>query len=296
MTAVLNEVAPAIPAPRMPGVFYDMPEEVYHSGIELSKSQIGQFLKAKTPAHYRYEIKEWTQDKQDNLDFGSLVDCMIFEPHLILSRFRKGPEVKTRADKRWKESKAAAEEDGVTLIRPKDWDDATAMARTLREHEKLAPLMLEDTDYQVSLFWDDQTIGWPLRARLDTYNRAINIAIDLKTADDASLETFSKRSFDLGYHIQSAMYQDGWVACGNDPFDMFMFVVIDKTRLNRRQAFEVACFEMDAEAVEIGRKQYKQAGAEMAQYLMSGHWPGFPQHLQAISAPYYVRKEYDQAT
>ncbi len=276
--------------PGRSGVQYDVSEHDYHSGIELSKSSICKFAKAKSPAHYRYEVVDpLTTAQIDNMLVGSVTDCLIFEPEKFAERFLVGPDVNSRGTKTWKEAREAAANEGLEMLLPKQYQDARDMALSLHSHPKLADLFFDGGVFQVSMFWNDLDIGWPLRGRLDCYNKPSNIAIDLKTAADASFSRFSKDAFNLDYHVQHAMYCDGWEACGNDPFDMFLFVVIDKTRITKGHGFEIAYFEVDADTVELGRRKYKAVGRVLAEYKSLDEWPGFPQHLQVITAPPWAK-------
>jgi exodeoxyribonuclease VIII len=105
------------------------------------------------------------------------------------------------------------------------------------------------------------------------------ILIDLKSAADASKETFSKSIYNYGYYQQCGWYVDGWKALtGDEP--AFVFLAAEKT-----VPFAVAAYEMAEEVVVAGRKAYRSALGIYQECLKHNRWPGYSDTVEMLSLP-----------
>lgn len=180
--------------PLSPGIYFDLPEDEYHSDPALSRSGIKQILIS--PADYwetsvlnpsyRYKHKK-------AMDFGDMAHVMLLNPEKFESKFRvigqpyQGNEHKKTID----------------VV---EYGKAKTMLDALYSDEETH--MLFSNGYpEVTIVWRDVNTGTLLRIRIDYLHHIA--AIDYKTTrrlDDSSMGwTFA----DYGYDLQCALYSWG---------------------------------------------------------------------------------------
>lgn len=172
---------------------------------------------------------------------------------------------------------------------------AKAMAAAVEAHPLASQLFLSSPgEAELSAYWRDAETGVLCRCRPDWW-RLDGILVDVKTTEDASPAGFSKSIEKFRYHVQAAMYVDGaraaLEASGNPwglaaPHEM-VFVAIEK-----KPPHAVAVYRLDAEAIEIGRREMRRDLATYAQCLATGVWPAYGDSLMRISLPEWrMRRE-----
>jgi hypothetical protein len=185
------------------------------------------------------------------------------------------------------------------VITPEELATAEAMAAAIFAHPLARALFVtSDTEAELSAYWNDPITGVLCRCRPDLW-RADGILVDLKTTDDASPEEFSRSVLNWRYHVQAAMYLDG-IALAIDqlPADVslppgvqvpreMVFVAVEK-----KPPHAVAVYRLDADAMEIGRREYRRDLDSYARCLASGVWPAYGDQLMPLSLPdWFVRRE-----
>jgi len=131
---------------------------------------------------------------------------------------------------------------------------------------------------------DPQT-GVLCRCRPD-YWRHDGIIVDLKTARDASRDGFSKSIDGWRYDVQAAYYIDGIArARAAGGIDMpapraFVFIAAEKAA-----PYGVAVYNIDAQSIAIGRREYREDLDIYAECSATGEWPGYGDKIQSISLP-----------
>jgi|TARA_B100000035_G_scaffold33593_2_gene25505 exodeoxyribonuclease VIII len=139
---------------------------------------------------------------------------------------------------------------------------------------------------EVSLYMQDQhESGLPLKGRIDRLEKTENgwLILDLKTTDDASPEAFSKKAFNLGYHIQAAFYSDLVRAVLGGDEITFMFCAIE-----RRRPHGISLYKASDEMVQLGRDEYKSALKSLANALNCGEFPGYPAQPTELMLPRWI--------
>lgn len=291
-----------------PGM-HDISNEEYHKPIGISRSGIMTFLK--TPLHYwdkyinldKPEIK-----KTDALIFGSALHTFVLEPEKFDSlfivqpeypKFPPAPKLKDTNREIFEEGKliAAANEKLIDSLKKDfemnslnkdildkdDFDKIKKMNFMLRncviEETKVYDL-IEGAQYEKSLYWIDEETGILCKARPDILHN--NMVCDLKSALHADLYSFQHAIRDYGYHIQCAYMQDGIKAVLGKVIESFTFIVIEKER-----PFAIAIYTIAEEAIQEGKKIYKQALLDIQKCTNDNFWPSYP--INEASLPHLNR-------
>ena len=140
-------------------------------------------------------------------------------------------------------------------------------------------MLLQGGKPEVSVFWQDEDTGEECRCRPDYWNDGYNIIVDLKTTQDASPTGFAKSIANYRYHVQAAFYMQGvYAATGKYP-ERFVFIAIEK-----EAPFAVGVYEIDADALALGRELYQRDLRTLQQAKQSQQWHAYPKP-QILSLP-----------
>lgn len=272
---------------RAPGIYKDVDIDIYHAEEGISSSGISLILDC--PKRFWHEYKNVGQDKKednrlrDKFALGSAVHMLVLEPDKFHENYIAMNEDVNLTTKKGKEIYALVEQKslGRQIIRLKDWVEIDEMVKSIKAHpiwDKVGSGKVEN-----SIYWDDGIYNTRLRARPDFYNE--QIVIDLKTTD--SIKSFARSVHIYGYHRQAAMQLDAlYKLDGVKRF--FAFFVVEK-----KAPYLTACFTLDDESIEKGRKEYQDGAATYSECMMANHWPGYDEKFQLISLPNYAKKEDD---
>lgn len=258
------------------GFYPDVPESTYHSDPG-SLSVSGAKLLLKAPALFR-----WRQDHpehKDAFDVGTAFHT---------KTLGVGPEIMVVNASSWR-TKAAAEERhqareaGMTPLLREDDERTTGMAEAV--HDNAEAMRWLTGQYEVSAYAPDEPTGVTRRGRFDCLG---DLFIgDLKSTRDASPDAFAKDATAFRYYMQAAWYLDLAADLGH-PALGFAFVAVEK-----EPPYFVAVYELDDDALALGRRANRRALDLYADCLRNDTWPGYShgQPYQTISLPPWAFRE-----
>jgi len=241
--------------------------EAYHTGRGLSKSGMSELLKSPERFKHRYIDRKTFSEPTPAMIFGSALHTMVLEPQLFHSQYVIDPKMPKRsnADKElW--AKFQADNAGKQIISQDDFDAIQAMSRAVSDNGHALGILSQEGQAELSIF--AEISGVLCKCRPDWLTN-IGLIADLKSAEDASYDAFSRACFVYGYHIQVALYTDVCRATGL-PIDAFSFIVVEK-----KPPHSVAVYSASARMVDLGRAQYLQAIETYKRCQETGYWPGY---------------------
>lgn len=274
-----------------PGVYDNMPAEVYHAdpvpGGSLSSGGARKLLPPSCPALFDHGRRH-PQPHKRQFDFGHAAHLEVLGvgPELVLV---------DAADWRTKAAQAERDEayavDAVPLLRS-EYERVQEMAAALRRHPVASRLFAPGSGLpEQSLFWVDERTGVWCRARPDWLPHAIPgrrmIIPDYKSCVAADLQSLSKAVFNFGYHQQATWYPDGIQALGLADDVAFVFVAQEKT-----PPYLITVFELDEMAMQIGRALNRDALDAYKQCTTSGEWPPYNASIAHLSLPPWVENQF----
>lgn len=176
------------------------------------------------------------------------------------------------------------------------WDQLHRMRDAVYAHPAARALLTAvPGKAEQSVYWIDAETGELCRCRPDFW-RLDGIVVDVKTCEDASPEGFAKSIHNWRYHVQHPFYQDGINAMREQllaasqgeefppqipaPVRAFVFLAVEK-----KAPHAVAVYMLDAEAVELGRMEYRRDLNTLHQCIETGVWPGYGDAIQPITLP-----------
>lgn len=277
MTGVLN-MKTALELPH--GLHVGVPSAVYHARVPGMVSKGVLDLVHRTPAHLKAWLDGQEEEPTPALLFGAAQHCALLEPEIFETTYVVEPEF---GDCRFKENKARRDEwrkktEGYTKISREDNDAIKAICQAVRNHP-LAGRMLVDGEPELTVRWRDAETGLECKSRADYYVRKHRMAVDIKTSFDASPAEFRRSVANYRYHVQDALYRDGFAAIG-EAIEHFVFVVVEK-----RPPYAVALYSLDRDAVAKGHSQVRTDIARLAECVKADTWPGYPTSIQELNLP-----------
>lgn len=266
------------------GIRYGMSFADYLAVPAMSCSRLK--LMRKSPAHL-WAGEDPNAEKKPSLRRGSLLHTMVLEPAEIGARYIVKPQgmtFATKEGKAWRDAVPAGQE----IVSHDEFRAARRQADALEALPEVAGLLCGGMA-EVSFFWRDEATGLLCKGRADwVFSREPGaILLDLKTAEDASPEGFSRACARYGYHMQAAWYSDGWrqaTAQGalqqEQPVLGFVFGAVESG-----WPHVAAPYMLDDEAIDKGRAECRRLMGRYADCLDSDRWPGYVESIAPLALP-----------
>ena len=286
---------PAAFAVREPGVYGDMPEQIYHADPvpegSLSSSGARKLLPPSCPAKFRYEQLHPSKPTAA-MNLGTAAHKMVLgagAPIVVVD----APDWRTNDAKQQRKN---AEARGFVALLPPQYTQVQEMAKAVQAHP-LARVLLDRGRgglAEQSLFWVDAEFGVWCRSRLDWLPPSTTsryIIVDFKTCENASPDAIRKHVENYGYHIQAACYVEAVEALGIAEDPGFLHVFQETV-----PPYLVTVAQLDEEAMWEGQRGWREALHRYRDCKDSNIWPGPPyaNEIQLISLPPWARKTYSE--
>lgn len=252
-----------------PGIYYDLGNEQYHSGPGVSKSQLDDI--AISPATYIWRKKAPVDtEKLQALDMGTALHCLLLEPHEFDSRFIKAPEF----NRRTKDGKAEEAEflkncadTGKMVLEYDDHRKLMLMRDSVMAHPDARWLLEQAGHSEASIYWTDDETGELCRCRPDRKLNDFPILLDVKKVDDMS--RFERHVEEFRYHVQNAMYADGFAKHFGDKPEFIFLAVSSSIECGR---YPVRVRPLEPEWIATGRDLYRRDLNTYHQCRINNDW------------------------
>lgn len=265
-----------------PGIFSntELSNAEYHAGPGISKSGLDSI--AKSPAVYRWmRSAPVDNEKTKALNMGTALHTLLLEPHLFDQQFAVLPELNLRTNA-GKETKLIFKEEnkGKIILSKEEDRELLLMTRSARAHPA-AKFLLEDSGpIESSIYWNDEETGELCRIRPDKMLSDRPVIVDVKKTAD--INRFNKSIEDFRYHVQAAMYSDGFYRHYNER-PTFVFLVVSETIECGR--YPVRVFVLDDVDFGRGHELYCRDLDTYHYCNQSNQWGGF----EIISRPAWAK-------
>lgn len=267
-------------------IIENMSNADYHASKALSKSGLDEIHKS--PLHYwrRYlDPDRQSRKATEAMIIGSAFHTLVLEPQKFEDEYTVMPVIDKRTNAGKADYAAWLEQAGdKQVLDQADYNLLKKMASAIEQH-KLASSYLDGFGKaELSIFFDMG--GVPMRCRPD-YIRTDGVIVDIKTSTTASASGFRKKAYDMRYHVQAALYAEGYRrAYGEDPKG-FVFVVAEK-----QDPYLVSVFETSTEDYAAGYTELMEDLATYKDCLKANHWPGYndDQAIKGICPEWVLNK------
>lgn len=258
----------------------NVPAHEYHRrefGV-VSKSALDQI--DQTPAHYKAWADGLERAPTKAMRFGTMLHMALLEPARFAETYVIRPDFGDCRVKENKERKAAWEATygGRTEMASEEQADILGMLKSVMEHPAGARLLVGG-EPEVTLRWKDPLTGLPCKSRADYWVKSKRFVVDIKTTEDASPKGFARSVANFRYHVQDALYRDGFRACG-EPIEHFAILAVEK-----KAPYAVAVYTLDADAVARGYHASRSNIAVLADCLARNAWPSYSEGVEELGLP-----------
>lgn len=257
----------------------NLSQEEYFAIDAVSKTDLS--FMAKSPLHYlkRKELMKET----DAMRLGTLLHMALLEP----ARFRDSYIVEPVAmpdgeeiNRRKKDHRAFL--DGFReknkdklIVTEKQFDSLVGMLQQASSNPEISNVLNMKGMQEVAGTWE--TNGVLCKGRADfiyehpTIGRVI---VEVKKTRDASPEGFSRQAYNLLYHLQAAMYLDGFEA------KHFVFIAIEDALPNASGVYWA-----DDSLIDAGRRLRDRLLARLVECKERKFYPAYTQGVTKIMLP-----------
>ena len=255
---------------------WDVTNTEYHATHDVyGRSMLDVLDESLMLFHGRFVTHEIPPKKPGKpLIFGSNFDRMFLEretvveiPANVLAKV-KG-EISPHGAKSGGNWKAwEADHAGQLILKTSEYDIFRRMEERIRSHPDASQLI--QGQEQVSIRWEDQETGLPLKVRLDVLGDGR--VVDIKTSADPTPGAFAKSIEKYGYHRQGGMYAPATELLLGRPHE-FYFVVIRNV-----EPHDVWCYVLGKDRktgrkwIDIGTEQIRERIDALAAAIKSNHW------------------------
>jgi len=271
------------------GIVHNLDEATYHAHPALSSTE-ARIILNESPAHYRYKKDHPPLiAPSKKFDIGSAVHSLVlgkgYEAKVIPADIlASNGAISTTAAKAFV---ADARDKGLIPLKAEEFQPIADAAEAVMAHPAAKQLFGQPADGEVSVFATSPE-GVDVRARFDflptesLLGQPSRVAVDLKTARDASPRGFEKSIADYGYETQRAWYLDALKWATGEAAEM-VFVAVEK-----EPPYLVAVHQLATVWAEMGSEKARRARQVFAECAESGVWPGYGDEVHLLSPPQWL--------
>lgn len=277
-----------------PGIYDNISIQDYHSEPDyISATSIKEAKRSLKQFHW-HRTGKMKREQKTHFDFGNafelaLLDRINFDNQVAilqteywiqLAQDEKKAEGKDalkvpKSSARYKaeESKFFAANEGKYII-PDVGEQSFEYIEHMLESCYSDPViqkLISGTQYQLSLFWEDEESGLKLKTRPDICKVKKNVIVNLKTTDDASPEKFSRDLSNYNYPLQACVEIQGCLKTGLMPdVDVYLWLVVEK-----KPPFNAVIYEFTKNDIDICMGEYRYLINKIGDAYKQNKWPGY---------------------
>jgi hypothetical protein len=148
-------------------------------------------------------------------------------------------------------------------------ETATEMCKAVETNPFARKLLAGEKE--IPFFWNDELTGEQCKCRVDCLTEIADktIIVDVKTADSAETEAFTRSAIRYGYDFQAAMYSEG-VTVNTGKMPLFVFIVVEKT-----PPYSINILQADEFLIRRGNDLFREYIGIYHDCRESGNWYGY---------------------
>jgi exodeoxyribonuclease VIII len=271
------------------GIHTDISIEEYHANkTHISATQI-KYAKESLRHFQWYMSGKIPREEKSAFGFGNAFELALLSHGEYLTKVAVAPEqdwidaalkenpdlVKPRSSKVYQKSELdfIAANRGKYLIRdtgPESFETIEEMLLSC-ESDKTISALIDNTEYQVSLFWTDEETGIGLKTRPDICKRKKNVLVNVKTIEDGSPDSFTRELQKWDYPTQACIEIEGALRSGLMPVvDNYLWLVVEK-----KPPYNATIYEFAPSDIAACADGLRFLLARIKKGRDTGIWPGY---------------------
>ncbi len=226
------------------------------------------------------------REKTAAMSAGSLLDCLLTEPHQFENRYvmSEYTEFRSNESKAWRSEMEAA---GVTVLKESELNAAQAQLDAIKAKPEAAAL-LRNAQYQVA-FRHKTSYPFASKGLIDILPDDGETIVDLKTCTASALESkrsLAKHIYDWMYHVQAGAYCDGYSIASGEERNRFKFIFVASTA-----PYRIAVVELPIRAIMLGADIYRLGAHKFANCLEHNYFPSIWDGEIELDVPEYAYQD-----
>ena len=251
----------------------------YHSDPSIGSTTLkyGLHSMAKLHAKLTGQIPE---KRSTALDIGTSAHAAILEKDI--SGFMVGPDVSSKASKKWKDF--VKDNENKIVLLSEEYAQIKGMYDAFFAHE-MAAKVIKNGRAELSAFTEILDVKY--KARFDYIiekEDSIRI-VDYKTTRDANPESFSKAIYNYRYDISAAHYIEVAQKVFGKPVSDYIWIAQEK-----EAPFEVCVYRADPDLLARANKKVWKLYEDIKNAFTSDRWPGREAKVLEIDIPGWAQK------
>lgn len=247
------------------GIYTDVSIEAYHENKTHVSATTLKYARESLKHYDWYRRGKIKREDKPHFSFGNAFELALLSPTEYLSKVAVLPdselvEAAFIADPKLQKPRASAiyqkgakeffeANKGKYIINDTGKESFETIEEMLSScyQDKMIQGLIKNTEYQLSLFWDDPQTGVKLKTRPDICKRKKNIIINVKTTEDGSPEGFSKELKKWDYPLQAVIEMSGCLNSGlMESVDKYFWLVCEKVEPYNATIYEFAPADIGA--------------------------------------------------
>jgi exodeoxyribonuclease VIII len=265
----------------------DISNDDYHAGPGISKSHLD-VVAEQSMLHYWQQYVNPNRppaETTDALVIGSATHSAILEPDLFTSEYVESPSFNMRTkDGKQMFANFVEENPGKQILHPEDYKTCLDIRDAVYRHP-VAPGLLKNGKSEQSFYVVDQETGELIKCRFDFLQDGGAIALDVKTAKDASPRGFGKDAANYRYDIAPAWYFDVLRQLYGEVPKHWVWLVVEKVA-----PFAIGIYYARPadiiRAHECARRDFNR----IVLAKKENHWPDYGWEAQPLEFPGWMKR------
>jgi hypothetical protein len=253
----------AIAANQVPGITCGLPFDQY---LQLEGDSASKLKKAQqSPLNYKWDLDHPDHSSTPAMMMGTATHTAVLEPHRLKTDYILWDQGDKRG-KAWTDFRDAHADKSILSI--SEFMDVKGMRTAICSHAPAARY-LEHGLAEVTIEWVDPVTGRKVHGRIDwlTYLDGRFWMADLKTTRNSARRKFQSDAFGMGYHLQFALYCDGFHALTGE-YPGFAALAVES-----KAPYEPAVYVATEDFLSRGHDDYQRLMATLNVCESTGIWP-----------------------
>ena len=280
-----------------PGI-YEMEDEKYFAHPAVSNSDLKKL--ARSPAHFKH-YKANPPGQSPVMAAGSALHCAILEPNSFMDRYAilpddaparpteaminaKNPSESSQLRIAFWEAADIVNEGKITLSNEKA-AEYLHIGNLVRTHESLAHFFKKGKA-EAAVFAKDPITGTLCKCKPDylTVVGKYSVMLEVKSTEDSRPGQFARTAMNFGYFQAAAWYSTlmDWAGLGAP--DLYLIIAFE-----RDAPYGIQVYELPEEAMDYGRRRFREALDLYAHCLETNEWPNYDTSIQPLSLPNWAK-------